>query len=85
MYEPHVATQFTQDTRTTYTRLYETFVASRDRGAPILGPIFDKDDWEGLETVTTACLNSIQGRGGVPLSYILRDNSLCPTITTTSS
>ena len=85
MYEPPVATQFTQDTIITYNRLYETFVASRDCGAPILGPIFDEDDWEGFETVTTSCLNSVQGRGGVPLSYILRDNSLRPTITNTPS
>ena len=46
MYEPPVATHFTQGTIITYNRLYETFIASRDRGAPILGPIFDEDDWE---------------------------------------
>ena len=85
MYEPHVASQFTRDTITTYNWLYETFVASRDRGPPILGPIFDEDDWDGFETVTTACLNSVQGRGGVPLSYILRSDSLRPLITAASS
>ena len=44
MYKPHVASQFTRDTITTYNRLYETFVASRDHGARIHGPQFDVND-----------------------------------------
>ena len=85
MYEPHVASQFTRDTITTYNRLYETFVASRDRGAPIHGPQFDANDWNGFETGTIACLSSVQGRGGVPSSYMLRSDVLCPLITIASS
>ena len=39
----------------------------------------------GFETGTIDYHGSIQGSGGVPLSYILRDDELCPDITTASS
>ena len=84
MNEPHVASQFTQDTITTYNRLCEAFVAARDHGARIHGPQFNTNDWSGFETGTIACLGSIQGSGGVPLSYILRNDVLCPPITIAS-
>ena len=86
MNKPHIAAQFTQDTITTYTWLYEVFVAARDNNSKIVHESqFNLDDWSGFEIGTIECLGSIQGSGGVPLSYILRDDVHPPDITTASS
>ena len=47
-------------------------------------PQFNIDDWSGFKTGTIGYLDSIQGSAGVPLSYILRDDVLCPPITIAS-
>ena len=48
------------------------------------GPQLNTDDWSGFETGTIECLGSIQGSGGVPLSYMLKDDVLRPPITIAS-
>ena len=49
------------------------------------GPQFSSDDWNGFETGTKDYLGLILGRGGVPLSYVIRDNADRPVIAPGSS
>ena len=70
---------------TDYIKLYTAFVAAQDENAEFVnGPQLDKDDWVTFETGTYDYLTSLQSSGGVKLSYMLRDELLCPTVTINS-
>ena len=86
MNEPYVAAAFTFNVLTTYIWLYTAFAAAKcDNVEFVNGPQLNVDDWNGFETGTSECLNTIQGSGGVPLSYMLRNDLLCPILNITSS
>ena len=48
-------------------------------------PQFSFNDWNGFKSGTKDYLGSILGRGGVPLSYVIRDNADHPVIASGSS
>ena len=85
MNENHAPAQFTRAVITTYIKLYAAFVTANDDNVEFVnGPQLNKEDWVGFESGTNECLASLQGSGGVPLSYMLRNDLLRPHITVTS-
>ena len=70
--ETYIAAHFTQNTITTYIRLYAAFTAGKDDNVKFVnGPQLNKDGCNKFETGANECLGSIQGSGGVSLSYML--------------
>ena len=60
MNEAHVAAHFTQNTLTTYIRLYAAFTAAKgDNVEFVNGPQLNKNDWNGFVTGTNEYLASI--------------------------
>ena len=85
MNETHTAAEFTRQIMLDYIQLYAAYAKAKDDNVEFVNsPQFDKDDWIGLETRTFEYLASIQGNNGVPISYLLRDNQLCPALTVAS-
>ena len=85
MNEHRLASQFRQNIDQ-YFQLYQTFVTARSNSDCVPhGRQFSLDNWNGFETEIKNCLGSILGRGGVPLSYIIRDNMDHPVIAPGSS
>ena len=85
MNEPHLARPFRKNIPW-YFQLYLIFIAAKpnyDHVAHV--PKFSLDDLNGFKIRTKDYLGLIQGSGGVPLSYIIRDDVVCPVITTDSS
>ena len=84
MNKPHIAYQFRQDI-TMYINLYQTFIAAGiNNDHVIYGPQFNMNDWSVFKTGTIDYLGSIQDNGGVPLSYILRNDVHHPGTTNAS-
>ena len=82
MNETHAAAAFTRLTMMAYIQLYAAFAKAKDDNVEFVNnPQFDKEDWIGFETGTIEYLASIQGKNGVPLFCLLRDNRLCPALT----
>ena len=86
MNETHTAAAFTPQIMLDYIELYAAYVKAKVETVEFVnGPQFDQDNWIGFETGTVECLASIQGNKGVSLSYLLRDNRLCPTFIVASN
>ena len=82
---PHAAARFTPQVMAEYIELYDAFVRAKDSSIEFVnGPQFDANDWVVFETGTEECLSVIQSHNGVPLSYLLRDDTRRPTLTVTS-
>ena len=81
MRKPHSSIHFRRDIDQ-YFRLYQAFLTAQSTNNFIPnGPKFSSDDWIGFKTGTKEILQSILGRKGVPLSYVIRDNTNRPVIT----
>ena len=81
MREPLSSIHFGQDTEQ-YFPLYLAFITAQSTNNVIPnGQKFSLDDWIGFKTGTKEILQSILGRKGVPLSYVIRDNTNHPVIT----
>ena len=82
---PHTAVAFTQQVMVDYIELYDAFVKAKVSSIEFVnGPQFDPNDWVVFETGTEECLSVIQSHNGVPLSYLLRDDTCRPTLTVLS-
>ena len=76
--EPHVAGDFTWDVTTVYIQLYAAYVAAKDDNVELVnGHQLNSNDLNYFETDTAEWLSTIQGCGGVMLSYMLRNGLLC--------
>ena len=81
----HTAVAFTQQVMGDYIELYDAFVKEKVASVEFVnGPQFDSSDWVVFETGTAECLSVIQSHNGVPLSYLLRDDTRCPILTVVS-
>ena len=73
---------FTPQILAEYIELYDAFVKTKVSSVEFVnGPQFDTENWVVFETGTEECLFDIQSHNGVPLSYLLSDNSCCPILT----
>ena len=82
---PHTAVAFTPQVMGDYIELYDAFVKAKVSSIEFVnGPQFDPNDWVVFETGTEECLSMIQSHNGVPLSYLLRDDTRCPILTVVS-
>ena len=73
---PHTAVAFTPQILVEYIELYDAFVKAKVASVEFVnGPQFDPSDWVVFETGTGECLSVIQSHNGVPLSYLLRDDT----------
>ena len=50
----------------------------QDENEIAIGPILDPLDWEAFDTGTYKYLNTRIGRGGAPISYVIRDDTTRP-------
>ena len=79
---PHTAAGFTPQVMAEYIELYDAFVRAKDASVEFVnGPQFNPDEWVVFETGTEECLSVIQSHNGVPLSYLLRDDTRRPVLT----
>ena len=77
-----VAANFTARVLAEYIELYDAYVKAKVSSVEFVnGPQFDADNWVVFETGTEECLSDIQSHNGVPLSYILRDDTRRPPLT----
>ena len=82
---PHTAAAFTPQILLEYIELYAAYVKAKVESVEFVnGPQFDPDTWVDFETGTGECLSVIQGHNGVPISYLLRDNTRRPVLTVAS-
>ena len=73
---PHTAARFTPLVMAEYIKLYDAFVRAKDASVEFVnGPQFDPNDWVVFETGTGECLSVIKSHNGVPISYLLRDDT----------
>ena len=73
---PHTAAAFTPQILTEYIKSYATYVKAKVESVEFVnGSQFDPDTWVDFETGTGECLFVIQGYFGVPISYLLRDDT----------
>ena len=85
MNEIPTAAAFTPLVLAEYIELYDAFVKAKVASVEfVVGPQFDSDNWVVFETGTEECLSDIQSHNGVPLSYLLRDNTNRPVLTVLS-
>ena len=82
---PHTAAGFTPEILVEYIELYAAYVKEKVASVEFVnGPQFDPNDWVVFETGTEECLSVIQSHNGVPLSYLLRDDTCRPILTVAS-
>ena len=82
MSEVPAAADFTAQVLAEYIELYDAFVKAKVASVEFVnGPQFDIENWVVFETGTEECLSDIQSHNGVPLSYLLRDNTHRPALT----
>ena len=68
-----------------YIELYAAYFKEKVESVEFVDvPQFDPNTWVDFETGTGECLSVIQGHNGVPISYLLRDNTRRPVITVAS-
>ena len=85
MNEIPTAAAFTPLVLEEYIELYDAFVKAKVASVEfVVGPQFDSDNWVVFETGTEECLSDIQSHNGVPLSYLLRDDTCRPILTVVS-
>ena len=73
---------FTAQILAEYIELYDAFVKAKVASVEFVnGPQFDTENWVVFETGTEEYLSDIQSHNGVPLSYLLRDDTHCPILT----
>ena len=82
MNELPTAAGFTPRILAEYIKLYDAFVKAKVSSVEFFnGPYFDPENWVVFETGTKKCLSDIQSHNGVPLFYLLRDDTRCPVLT----
>ena len=81
MREPHSSIHFRRDIDQ-YFQLYQAFLTAQSSNNFIPNKQkFSSDDWIGFKTGTKEIFHSILGQKGVPLSYVIQDNTNRPVIT----
>ena len=82
---PHTVIAFTPQILVEYIEVHDTFVKAKITSVEFVnGPQFDPENWVVSKTGTEECLAVIQSHNGDPLSYLLRDDTCCPTLTVVS-
>ena len=80
MAEIPVHTDFTPAVLLEYIQLYAVTSGATDHTEFSIGPKLDPTDWHSFSNGTEESLGTLKSKDGVPLSYIIRDDSLRPAI-----